>query len=438
MSFNTLIFIIVFLPLFLLLFYLVPKKFKYLVVLLCSVIFYLYSGLFNLILLLGICLVNYIFTNVFSKRDNKFLWYILILLNIGCLGLFKYGFSSIFPLGISFYTFNNISYIVDVKRKKINCEKNILYYMTYILLFCHITMGPIVRYSDLKESIINPSINKESFFNGFQLFIWNLCKKVLIADNLGLLYVNMMNNANSSSLLNIICLIVFGLQLYIDFSSYSNMVIGLGKMIGILYPKNFDYPYLSLSISEFWRRWHISLSNFFKEYIYFPLGGNRVNTLRHIFNIMVVWVITGIWHGNTFNFLIWGLYYGIILLLEKYFFSKVLDKLPNFIKHIYVILIVLIGYIFFSIDNINDIMLFTKSLFTSPFINNYVLFYLRENWLLLIISIVLCFRLPKVIDNIINKPYGMFLVNIILVVLYIVSICYIVSGNYLPFLYNNF
>ena len=438
MAFNSLIFLIVFLPLFLLLFYVIPKKYKYLIVLFCSVIFYLYSGLFNFFLLIGICIFNYIATRLLSRKNISFLWYLLIILNIIVLCLFKYGISSIFPLGISFYTFNNISYIVDIKRKKIDAEKNILYYMTYILLFCHITMGPLVRYNDLKESIINPNIDYNDSLEGFRLFIWNLIKKVLIADNLGMLYSTLMSNSNSSSLLNIICLIVFGLQLYIDFSSYSNMVIGLGKMIGIKYPVNFDYPYLSLSISEFWRRWHISLSNFFKEYIYFPLGGNRVNTFRHIINIMIIWIITGIWHGNTFNFIIWGLYYGIILLLEKYFFNKLLDKVPNFIKHIYVLLIVLIGYIFFSINDINEIVLFTKSIFTSPFMNNIILFYLKENWLLLIISIILCFRLPSKLNDFINKPYIMFICNILLIVLYIVSICYIVSGSYLPFLYNNF
>lgn len=441
MNFNSVIFLIFFLPVFYLLFFLCPKKKRYIIVLISSLIFYLYSGLFNFILLISVSFINYIITIFItkSKTKNNLFTIILVCLNILTLLFFKYGNSMIFPLGISFYTFNNISYIVDVYRKKITCETNYFYYLTYIMLFCHVTMGPITNYDVIKKELHNLGSSTDDFIQGYKRFLRGLFKKVLVADNLGLLYINLMNLNEKCILLNVLCLIIYALQLYIDFSSYSDMAIGLGKTIGIAYPENFDYPYLATSISDFWRKWHMTLTNFFKEYIYFPMGGNRVPKSRHIFNILTVWFLTGMWHGNTLNFLFWGLYYGVILICEKYFLKKILDKLPSALRHIYVLLIVLIGYIFFSINDFGEMLVFIKGLFNGPIFNKSVLFYIKENLFLLVISIILCFRMPDKIKRIIQDNIVVLsLNNIMYVLFYILTLAYILSGTYLPFLYNSF
>ena len=362
----------------------------------------------------------------------------MIGLNILTLAFFKYNGFIIFPLGISFYIFNSISYIVDVKRKKIQPEINLLYYLTYIMSFTHIMMGPITRYSELKDNLRNLNPKFDDITLGFKRMIFGLIKKVIIADNLGILFNTLMNN-NTSILSHIICLIVFALELYIDFSGYCDMTIGLGKMIGIKYNENFDHPYLVKSISEFWRKWHITLGEFFKEYVYIPLGGNRVSKFRLIINLLIVWILTGIWHGNSLNFLLWGLYYGLIIIIEKLFIQKLLNKLPNFFSHLYVILVILFGYIFFSINNINDILLFIKDMFTLNFMDNTILFYLKENVLLILIGIILCFKLPNIIKNIYKKSITIqLLTNISLIALYILALAYILNGSYTPFLYNAF
>ena len=439
MNFNSLTFLIFFLPIFFILFYLIPKKCRYIILLLGSVLFYSFSSINNLIIVITLALVNYIGT-IFINKSKKvnILSYILVGINIIALLFFKYNNNIIFPLGISFYTFNNISYIIDIKRKKIPVEKNILYYLTYILTFTHITMGPITRYKDIKENITNLNPNFNDITIGFKRLLFGLIKKVLIADNLGILYSTLINN-NNSIISHIICLLVFALQLYIDFSSYCDMAIGLGKMIGINYKENFDHPYLVKSISEFWRKWHITLGEFFKEYVYFPLGGNRVSKFRNIINLLIVWIITGLWHGNTLNFLIWGLYYGIILIIEKYVLKKVLDKIPSFLSHLYVIIIVLFGYIFFSINNINDILLFIKGMFTSNLIDNTIIFYLKENLLLILIGIILCFKIPNKLKKYYENSFILqMVINIIYIILYIVAIAYIINGSYTPFMYNAF
>ena len=438
MNFNSALFIIVFLPIFWLTFYLLPKKVRFISVLFWSLIFYLNTGLLHFGLIIIIAIINYFGMLLFSKINKKFIPIILLIINIGSLVFFKYNENFLLPLGISFYAFNNISYIVDVLKKKIKAEKNFFYFLTYSVLFCHVTMGPITRYEVIRKNINNLNPSGDDIVNGFKRFIWGLIKKVLIADNLGLLFATLNSDTDYSFVLCILTLIVFGLQLYIDFSSYSDMAIGMGKMIGITYPENFDYPYLALSVSDFWRRWHMSLTNFFKEYIYFPLGGNRVKTFRHIINIMIVWLLTGIWHGSTVNFLLWGLYYGIILVLEKYFLGKILDKMPNFIKHIYVLLIVLIGYIFFSTNNFNDMCIFISKMFASSFYSSNILFYLKENIILLIFAVILCFRLPKKFEVLKKKNCINIICNTICVCLYILTIAYIVSGSFMPFLYNAF
>ena len=288
MNFNSLTFLIFFLPIFFIVFYLFPKKYRYIILLIFSIVFYLFSSLTNFIIVISLAFLNYIGTILINKSKKiDLLSYILVGINIITLLFFKYTDNIIFPLGISFYTFNNISYIIDIKRKKIPVEKNILYYLTYIMTFTHITMGPITRYQDIKNNILNLNPKFNDITEGFKRMLFGVIKKVLIADNLGILYSTLINN-NTSILSHIMCLIIFALELYIDFSSYCDIAIGLGKMIGIDYKENFDHPYLVKSISEFWRKWHITLGEFFKEYVYFPLGGNRVSKFRNIINLLIL------------------------------------------------------------------------------------------------------------------------------------------------------
>lgn len=301
-------------------------------------------------------------------------------------------------------------------------------------------MGPIVNYNEINNSLfkLNPSFSEVA--DGFKRFLNGLIKKVLFADNLGILYQNLYTASvtDSSMLLCWLCIIVFAIQLYLDFSGYTDMALGLGKMIGITYPENFDYPYLATSISDFWRKWHMSLTNFFKNYVYIPLGGNRVKKLCQLRNILIVWILTGIWHGSTFNFLLWGLYYGIILILEKYFINKYIQKLPKFLKHFYVIFFVLIGYVFFSITDFNSIFVFMRKLFSGPIINNAFLFYLKENIFLLFIGLLLCLKIPNYFKQIKNNKIVSYLIMFGYIFMYFLIIAYILSGNYQPFLYNNF
>ena len=437
MNFSSLIFIFFFLPIFIFIYKIIPKKYRYIILLLFSIIFYLYSGIYNFIIILTVSLINFLTTLLISKyKKLTFLYYLLIILNIITLFIFKYNTSLIFPLGISFYIFNSLSYIIDLKREKIKIEKNIFRYLTYIMLFTHVTMGPLTRYNSFNSDLLNLSSTTNDLYEGFKRFLNGLIKKVLIADNLGLLFNNLLEINNPTSFLNIFILIVFALELYIDFYSYCDMAIGLGKIIGINYKENFDYPYLSTTISEFWRRWHITLGEFFKEYVYIPLGGNRVSIPRCIINLLIVWLLTGMWHGNTLNFIIWGLYYGIIIILEKYLFKNVLIKIPNIIKHIYVIICLLFGYIFFIGV---DIIPFIKTLFSTNLINHTTIFYIKENVLLVLIGIILCFKFPNKLKEKIDKSrVATIIVPVIYIILFVITISYIVSGSYHPFLYNKF
>ena len=263
MNFSSLIFIFFFLPLFLLCYYATSKKYKHLVLLSGSIIFYAYSGVYNLCILISLSLINYLLVFLFStKFQHKWAFSLLAILNIAALLLFKYNTNLLFPLGISFYVFNNVSYILDVRKDFKKCEKNFFYFMTYSTCFCHVTMGPLIRYHEFKDCIKESKISFDDASSGFRRFLKGLLKKVLLADNLGLLYGLLVSDLHQSVLMLILTLIVFALQLYLDFSGYCDMAIGLGKMLGIKYPENFDHPYLALSISDFWRKWHITLSAF--------------------------------------------------------------------------------------------------------------------------------------------------------------------------------
>lgn len=437
MNFSSLLFIFFFLPIFYLLFILLPKSKRYIVLIIFNLIFYLYSGIFNFCLLIFTILFNYFYIKLLGKKYQRS-YNVLVIINILFLSFFKYTNYFIFPLGISFYTFNNISYILDRKHNKIKNE-SFLDYLCYITLFCNVLMGPITRFNEVTKNIRNLDISFETGAKGFYRFLTGLFQKVLLANNLSTLYNTFNSITNKTFLSCLFVLIIYALYLYFDFLGYTNMALGLGKMCGISLEKNFDNPYLANSISSFWRKWHISLSNFFKEYVYFPLGGSKKNKLITIRNLMVVWLLTGIWHGNTINFLLWGLYYGIIIVLEKFVLNNFLEKLPKIFKHLYVIIIVLFGYILFTQNSLNDISLFISNMFKGNLYNNEVIFYLRDNLFLIILSLLMILKLPESIKNkISNNKFINIVIIIIYVCLFIITVSFILSGSFKPFLYNSF
>ena len=440
MLFNSLLFIIFFLPIFFTSFFIVPKKYRYFVLLLGSMVCYFFCGLFNLNLLITIGIINFFIVKLFyNNKYSYFILSILALANIITLFVFKYNHSLFLPLGISFYTFNNIMYIIDVRNKKIDIEKNLFKYLAYITCFAHVTMGPLINYNNIREKLGCLSPSFDDFYNGLQRYIYGLVKKVLIADTLGLLYTNILNINSSTKISCITLLIVFGIQLFIDFSSYSDMAIGLGGMLGMKYPENFDHPYSASSISDFWRRWHITLINFIKNYIYIPLGGNKVSKNRHVFNLFIIWLLTGMWHGNTFNFIIWGLYYFIVQLIEKMYLKNKLKNLPYLVKNIYTLLIVFFGNVFFCTTNIKDSLLLINDIISKPIIDLNILFYIKENIIVLVIGIILCTYIPDKIHEKCDKNIGLNIIyNGILLLLFVLAIIYIVNGSYSPFLYNIF
>ena len=322
-----------------------------------------------------------VYSCLFIVERKKLLLGIIISINILSLVIFKYtGFlinnvNSLFnisiknpkivlPIGISFYTFQILSYIIDVYRKEIPVQKNIIKLATYISLFPQLIAGPIIRYKNVADEIDHRKETLELFVSGVRRFIIGLGKKVIIANNMAiiadLLYDNIYSLGTGSLWL---AAITYTLQIYFDFSGYSDMAIGLGKMFGFHFLENFNYPYISNSITDFWKRWHISLSSWFKDYVYIPLGGNRCSKLKHIRNILIVWMITGLWHGASWNFVLWGLYYGILLIIEKYLFAKLLVKMPKFLKHIYALLLVIIGWVIFRVENFQELTYALKNMF---------------------------------------------------------------------------
>jgi len=389
---------------------------------------------------------DYLHALIIDKNKNniksKIALFSSIVINLGLLAFFKYSnfitpFDIIMPIGISFYTFQTMSYSIDVYRNKAPVQKNIISLATYVTLFPQLVAGPIVRYIDVAKDLNkrNHSLNK--FYDGTCRFIVGLSKKVILANNLGFIWFNIKNsNYNELSIftawLGIIC---FTLQIYFDFSGYSDMAIGLGKMFGFTFLENFNYPYISKSITEFWRRWNMSLGIWFRDYVYIPLGGNRCSKSRWLFNIIVVWFLTGLWHGASFNFIIWGLYFGFILILEKTFILNILKKLPNFISNIYVILLVIISFVLFDIENINSIFEYYKAMFSfsNTLIDNTFLYYLIPNIPLLIISILASTPFFK---NIFSRHI---VLNYIFLMLgLILSTSFLVDSTFNPFLYFRF
>ena len=458
MIFSSIYFIYYFLIIFLILYFITPKKFKNYTLLLGSLFFYFYGDSKYIVLLLISSLVNYILGRLISKKNKKLFLIIGLIFNFGLLFYFKYFnfflsninslfktninlFSIVLPLGISFYTFKNASYLIDVYKNRVNPEKNFINYFTYIAMFPSLIQGPIVRYKDI--DLKDKKISFDNFAMGVERFIIGLSKKVILADTLAKLVTSLTN----MEVQTVVSLWVKAtsdiVKLYLDFSGYTDMAIGLGLMIGIKIMENFDYPLSTYSVTSFWRKWHISLSSWFKDYIYIPLGGNRKGKFRKYFNIFVVWFLTGLWHGASWNFILWGLYFGTILVIEKRFFLKFFEK-HKIIGNMVTNILVVIGFVFFYNEkNILDIFI---KMFTGKgisFTNVSTNYYLLNYFVLLIISFIACTPLLKNIINKCKKNKNLNIVisivePIVLIGLLVLSTAFIVDESSNSFLYFRF
>ena len=371
MLFSSIVFLFTFLPVVLILYYLLPVRFRNVILLLASLVFYAWGEPVYLFLMLLSILFNYfsgldIARNLQDKRAAKRSLVFNLIINLAVLGFFKYeGFvfdtlngilpvhisyhALPLPIGISFYTFQILSYIIDVYRGNVKVQTNLPNFALYVTMFPQLIAGPIVQYADVDEQLASREVSWTKFGEGSMYFIRGLAKKVLLANTSGMIFTEVSGLAKGNVAVMTAWLGAFAymFQIYFDFSGYSDMAIGLGKMFGFEFNMNFNYPYVSKSITEFWRRWHISLSSWFRDYVYIPLGGNRVSKIKHIRNLLIVWFLTGLWHGAAWNFVAWGLYYGVILIIEKYLLSPVLDRLPDVVRHIYSIVLVVIGWVLF-------------------------------------------------------------------------------------------
>jgi len=458
MVFSSISFLFFFLSLLLFIYYITPKKYRNYILLVFSLIFYYMGEKWYVVLLLFSCLINYLIGLLMYKSKKRFYLLIGLLFNISLLFYFKYTnfflttFSNIFrfnaptlkiilPLGISFFTFQNISYLIDVYRRNVLAENNFFKYATYITLFPQLVAGPIVRYQDVAEELDNRKESFKLFSDGVKRFIIGLGKKVIIADTIYSMYTNILDY-NMSVLSYFLVAIAFTLQIYYDFSGYSDMAIGLGKMFGFNFKENFDYPLYSFSITEFWRRWHISLSSFFKDYVYIPLGGNKCSKLKNIRNIFIVWCLTGLWHGASWNFVIWGIYFFIFLILEKFVLKKYLKK--NFISFIYTFLVVVVSFVIFSITDLSELIVFLKGIIGVgvPLFNKEIFYYISNNLILLVIAFLGIGPILKSKLNILKKgklEKVMDIGEIIFIFsLFILVVASIVSSSFNPFIYFRF
>ena len=462
MVFTSISFIYYFLPLLLICYFVVPKKFRNIILLMFSVLFYFYGEPKYILLMLIEVFISYVVGLLIDKYKNKNILIIGIFIHVLLFGIFKYFnfviinvnnlfhsnlnlLNVVLPIGISFYTFQIISYEIDVYNKKVNVQSNILKYFLYVFLFPQLIAGPIVRYQDVNKAIDNRNVTFEMFANGLRRFIIGLSKKVIIANNLGELCNIYLNLGDKSVLFTWIFAISYMLQIYFDFSGYSDIAIGLGKMLGFNFPENFNYPYMAKSITDFWRRWHMTLSSWFRDYVYIPLGGNKKGVLKQIRNILIVWSLTGLWHGASWNFIVWGLYFGILLILEKFILKKYFSDVTKFIKCIYTLFLVMISFVIFQGDNLSSAFNIIKGLFGlngELFINNVTLYYLKGYVLFIVLGVIGATNYVKNLVIKISNGKGKKIINILepiyLLILLIIVTMYLIDSSYNPFLYFRF
>lgn len=463
MLFTSISFLYYFLPIVIILYFIVPKKFKNFILFLSSIFFYFCGEPIYTFLMIGEIFIAYVGARYLEKHRKKSILVSLLAIHIGALGLFKYSdftinnINQIFgskipllklalPIGISFYTFQIISYVVDVYRGKVKAQKSFLKLATYVSLFPQLIAGPIVRYETIEKELDSRTSNFENFAYGVRRFVIGLGKKVLIANMLGEL-CDVFSTTNEKSILFYwIFAISYSLQIYFDFSAYSDMAIGLGRMFGFHFLENFNYPYISKSITEFWRRWHMSLSSWFRDYVYIPLGGNRKGTIILVRNIFIVWALTGIWHGANWTFVIWGLMFGIMLIIEKLFLTKHLEKMPSILQRIYVLFTVMISFIIFNANSIGEAWNNIIGLFGAngeSLINASTIYYLKSYLVVLVIAIIGSTPLLKnIIEKLKTKTNANKIINLLepiaMASILIIVTAYLVDNSYNPFLYFRF
>lgn len=468
MLFSSIVFLFTFLPAVMILYYLLPVRFRNVILLLASLVFYAWGEPVYLFLMLLSILFNYfsgldIARNLQDKRAAKRSLVFNLIINLAVLGFFKYeGFvldtlngilpvhisyhALPLPIGISFYTFQILSYIIDVYRGNVKVQTNLPNFALYVTMFPQLIAGPIVQYADVDEQLASREISRTKFGEGSMYFIRGLAKKVLLANTSGMIFTEVSGLAKDNIAVMTAWLgaFVYMFQIYFDFSGYSDMAIGLGKMFGFEFNMNFNYPYVSKSITEFWRRWHISLSSWFRDYVYIPLGGNRVSKIKHIRNLLIVWFLTGLWHGAAWNFVAWGLYYGVILIIEKYLLSPVLDRLPDVVRHIYSIVLVVIGWVLFFSSSFGQAADYIRVMFGAGahgFADRESMYLLTSNlilWLILIFGStpLVHFRYEHMLRS---KKWNTTIINsVVYAALFIVCIAYLVTETYNPFLYFRF
>ena len=461
MIFSSIPFLYYFLPTVLLIYFAVPRKLKNAVLLLSSLTFYgwgepklLFLMIFTILLFWGCGLA---IGRAEEHGKKKFWLLVSVVISVALLGLFKYAdffigtFNSLtglgipmlrlaLPVGISFYTFQCLSYTIDVYRGEVSSQKNIISFGAYVSMFPQLIAGPIVRYSDIARQLENRIHSRKEFFLGLRRFLIGLGKKVILADNFALLMKLFRQSDEKSLLFYWLYAVAFLFNIYFDFSGYSDMAIGLGKIFGFQFPENFNYPYLSRSVTEFWRRWHMTLGSWFRDYVYIPMGGNRVSRGRWVFNILTVWMLTGLWHGAAWNFVAWGLFFGICLMIEKWIPS--LQKLPGIARHIYVLLAVIFSFVLFNADSFSMAMGDFAGLLGFggvPVVTPASLYYLRSYCVLFLAGILGSTPIVKQLGSRIQESkLGAVLEPVFLAALLLVCTAYLVDGSFSPFLYFRF
>lgn len=464
MVFSSLVFMFAYLPITLLAYYLVPRQGRNIFLFIVNLIFYGWGEPKLVLLMVFNIFFNYIGGWLVDKyrtdaKKKKLFLILTCVLDIGILAVFKYTgmitetlnmlpFLNIpelqisLPIGISFYTFQTMSYVIDVYRDDAPVSKNFINFGTYVALFPQLIAGPIVRYRDVAEQLVNRRETLEMFTRGVKLFMVGLAKKVIIANTMGTLTTNIFATTDENGVVGTwVGMIAYTFQIYFDFSGYSDMACGLGNMMGFEFLKNFNYPYIAKSITDFWRRWHISLSTWFKEYVYIPLGGNRKGVKRQILNLLIVWGLTGLWHGAAYNFVLWGLYYGLLLILEKFVLKKFLDRLPSFVQHIYTLFIIIIGWELFYFTDVGQLGEFMVDLFNfgNGICGDQAFNLIMSNLPMLIIAAVASTPLAAMLYNRFEHTRFMWIPETLYCMgVLAVSTASLVNQSYNPFLYFRF
>lgn len=462
MVFSSITFLYYFLPILILVYYIVPSKLRNITILIFSLAFYFYGEPKYVLLLVASFTLNYLFAKMIYKNKSKTYLMIGVIINILILVYFKYTNFLIFnvnqifklsinfldivmPIGISFFTFQEVSYLIDVYKERVTPSSSLLNYATYVCLFPQLVAGPIVRYSQINEQLKSREHSFNNFSVGVTRFVLGLSKKVILANLLGTMYDELSTITQYTVLLFWLKAIGYTLQLYLDFSAYSDMAIGLGHMFGFSFTENFNYPLIANSITDFWRRWHITLSSFFKDYVYIPLGGNRVSFVKWLRNIFVVWFLTGLWHGASWNYILWGLYFALLLLIEKKVLKKRLEK-HRVLSHVYTLFLVIISFVIFKNESIVELKKNLIGMFN--FVNyklfdSTVLYYLKSYAILVLVSVLASTPLLKNIaiklsKRKVFKNFSIILEPALIIILLVISTSSLISSTYNPFLYFRF